>query len=515
MTPKGADLEATDLIEVSTIESGSYVTRSITGQELIDSIPPTTIEWGDIGGTLSNQTDLNTALNGKVPTTRTLTINGLAQDLSTDRSWTISTGLTVGTTPISSGTNGRFLFDDSGVLSETNGAFWDKVNGRFGIGTDIPLDRLHISTNGNNILRLSSNPINANIISFRDLDGTVQGGFLATGSTLSYGTYRSAQTNLTGGTGGIGLRTSNGANAHISFYCGNADADFSTERMRLVASTGNLLINTTTDAGFRLDVNGTARVQGNTTIVGTSLSSFSVSNGATAMIQTASSGIATSDFRFRLFNNGNTQTLDLYGSGDYDHQSRHAFRTNGTERMRIFSTGNVAINTTTDAGFRLDVNGTARVGDNLLLTNGIIATSSATTRLQGALNYFTHNRIASSGIHGFQISNYGSTASFWRYDQGTGDIEFGNSTAYGVTFFANNLARTKMWSSGQWTMGSATAYNASALVAMESTTTGFLPPRGSNAQMLAIASPAKGLIFFDNTNNKLNCYDGTTWQPCW
>jgi len=37
MTPKGADLESTDLIEVSTIESGSYVTKSITGQEIIDA----------------------------------------------------------------------------------------------------------------------------------------------------------------------------------------------------------------------------------------------------------------------------------------------------------------------------------------------------------------------------------------------------------------------------------------------------------------------------------------------
>ena len=36
MTPKGADIEATDLIEVSTIESGSYVTKSITGQEIIN-----------------------------------------------------------------------------------------------------------------------------------------------------------------------------------------------------------------------------------------------------------------------------------------------------------------------------------------------------------------------------------------------------------------------------------------------------------------------------------------------
>jgi len=38
MTPKGADLEATDLLEVSTLESGSYVTRSITGQEIIDAV---------------------------------------------------------------------------------------------------------------------------------------------------------------------------------------------------------------------------------------------------------------------------------------------------------------------------------------------------------------------------------------------------------------------------------------------------------------------------------------------
>ena len=38
MTPKGADLEATDLVEVSTIESGSYVTRSITGGELADGV---------------------------------------------------------------------------------------------------------------------------------------------------------------------------------------------------------------------------------------------------------------------------------------------------------------------------------------------------------------------------------------------------------------------------------------------------------------------------------------------
>jgi hypothetical protein len=46
MTPKGADIESTDLIEVSTIESGSYVTRSITGQEITDGII-------DVGGLMT------------------------------------------------------------------------------------------------------------------------------------------------------------------------------------------------------------------------------------------------------------------------------------------------------------------------------------------------------------------------------------------------------------------------------------------------------------------------------
>jgi hypothetical protein len=278
------------------------------------------------------------------------------------------------------------------------------------------------------------------------------------------------------------------------------------ERMRLT-SGGNLLINTTTDAGFRLDVNGTARVTSVTAGVG--------------LVSTWSVSASYARFGHNLFNGGTTFGFLQQQNGDcfinglsnfISASTNNIFETNGAERMRITSSGNVLIGTTTDAGFKLDVNGTARVSDNLLLTNGIIATSSATTRLQGALNYFTHNRIASSGIHGFQISNYGSTTSFWRYDAGTGDIEFGNSTAYGVTFFANNLARTKMWSSGQWTMGSATAYNASALVAMESTTTGFLPPRMTQTQRNAIASPAIGLEIYqtDATEGKY-IYKSSGW----
>jgi hypothetical protein len=53
--------------------------------------------------------------------------------------------------------------------------------------------------------------------------------------------------------------------------------------------------------------------------------------------------------------------------------------------------------------------------------------------------------------------------------------------------------------------------DASAIVNISSTTKGFLPPRMTNAQMVAIATPAAGLVVYDTTNNKLNVYDGTNW----
>jgi hypothetical protein len=51
----------------------------------------------------------------------------------------------------------------------------------------------------------------------------------------------------------------------------------------------------------------------------------------------------------------------------------------------------------------------------------------------------------------------------------------------------------------------------SALLAMTSTTEGFLPPRMTTTQKNAIATPATGLVVFDTTLGKL-CVFSTTWQ---
>jgi hypothetical protein len=83
-----------------------------------------------------------TAFNGKqaalgytpVPNTRTLTINGTALDLSADRSWTVSSGITVGTTTISSGTSGRIPFNNGGVYGEDSGITYSSANKRLTLG---------------------------------------------------------------------------------------------------------------------------------------------------------------------------------------------------------------------------------------------------------------------------------------------------------------------------------------------------------------------------------------------
>jgi hypothetical protein len=56
------------------------------------------------------------------------------------------------------------------------------------------------------------------------------------------------------------------------------------------------------------------------------------------------------------------------------------------------------------------------------------------------------------------------------------------------------------------------ANQASALLEVQSTTKGFLPPRMTTTQKNAIATPASGLIVYDETTNKLACYNGTTWN---
>jgi hypothetical protein len=103
--------------------------------------------------------------------------------------------------------------------------------GNVGIGTTTPASKLGVA--GDITLQLSGAAI-------RDINNN---------ALLSV----QSSNELWLGGGGVGFST--------IFYAGAA------ERMR-ITSAGNVLIGTATNAGYKLDVNGTARVQGNVTTNG-------------------------------------------------------------------------------------------------------------------------------------------------------------------------------------------------------------------------------------------------------
>jgi hypothetical protein len=267
-----------------------------------------------------------------------------------------------------------------------------------------------------------------------------------------------------GASGGVAIRTSNAANAHIRFYSGNADPDLSLEIARFVSNTGNLLINTTTDAGFKLDVNGTARVSGNTLL---DSGIIATSSGTTRLQSSlnffshqrlASSGA----FGFDIRNSAATQcalwTYDA-GSGNINFGGSTSagallLSTNNAERLRIFqTTGNIAINTTTDNGYKLEVNGTGRISSSLNVGgNGTTGTSLSA----GFIVQDSGNSVASSFVHcqGAQLSIFANPQGFAAggFEPSSGGLSSTNA----IAFMNGSTTRMKIPTTGNVLIGTTT-----------------------------------------------------------
>jgi hypothetical protein len=266
---KGSNLAAADLLEIAEFTGTGYISKSITGQELIDAIP--------------------------LP----------------------PSGITIGTTAITSGTVGRVLFEGTGnVVQESANLFWDNTNGRLGIGMSSPTVTLDAIGN-----------------EFK---------FAAT-------------------SGNINFYSTPGVNSHFNFINIRQDSDYifkqnrggilNTTSLVLKGNTGNVLINTTTDAGYRLDVNGTARVSG--------ILSLSSATGGYAYLQDTSVNSAynvislqNTSGAFAIISRTSTGG---YVAGHYGivqtsaASSYQRWFTSGVERMRMDATGNVGIGTSSPA----------------------------------------------------------------------------------------------------------------------------------------------------------------------
>lgn len=76
-----------------------------------------------------------------------------------------------------------------------------------------------------------------------------------------------------------------------------------------------------------------------------------------------------------------------------------------------------------------------------------------------------------------------------------------------------NIGATNSITSGTM-FGSVSAPNAAAAIEISSTTKGLLLPRMTTTQRNAITAVA-GLVIFNTTTTKMECYDGATWQVAW
>jgi hypothetical protein len=506
------------------------------------------------------------SIAGLVPDTRTITINGTTQDLSANRTFS------VGTFNLPSLTSGSVLFSNGTTIAQDNAnLFWDDTNNRLGIGTATPASRLEV--NGNITIPYDETAFmigNNNDVGIVKKIGAQ--GFYAFGSAFDFVVAQSNTTNIfpsnaftprlsIGATDGI-LRNGNGILAGNAFGVDNygievrnelamvkksgggafiaypANRDFfiaqSTansvaasntfnRRLTINQSSGNVLINTTTDAGYRLDVNGSVRATGSISAAagvgrGTLLNQTLVATANNDVLvgldiqSTFTLGAFTGVSRFPLrirnaANDGSVFGISSDGvvrwgnriesgnttgqlSWDTDLVFINAalnlgFRTGGTDRMRIFSTGNVGIGTTTDIGFRLDVNGTARVTGNITGNAAITAATQVTAGLT------TNNNGARYILNGASLSKNWQIANNWNVG---GAFEITSSTtAGGSTFTTPNFVIAG--ATGNVLIGTTTDV-ASSILTLASTTKGFLPPRMTNAQRLAIASPAVGLIVY-------------------
>jgi len=168
------------------------------------------------------------------------------------------------------------------------------------------------------------------------------------------------------------------------------------------------------------------------------------------------------------------------------------FRTNNTNSMRLVtSTNRLLVNTTTDAGYQLDVNGSIRTGSVLVTTGRVECVLTTQDLGQAALPWRTcfASTISSGGssttltlganLHGIQISSSG---------------------------LSTGVAVLRDYNSG--------ANSNTVLFSMDSTTRGVRFPRMTTAQRTAISSPPAGLMVYDTDLNHICFYD-TSGAPGW
>jgi len=422
---------------------------------------------------------------------------------------------------ITSATAGSALFaGTSGVLAQDNANyFWDNTNKRLGIGTATPAHRLDVvggetrlfprgAVNGSFIFTNTDvyNKLNMNnAYNIIQQTNATAGGWLDIASAADLYIGAGTGKNLY-----LGYDIENGRSSNVTIGATTAAAASAILDVR--STTKGLLIPRMTTTQRDAIATPATGLQ----VYNTTTNTNDVYNG-TAWVSLASGNIYTADGSL-----SSARTLTL---------NSQPLTFAGTTSSRFFANGNVGIGTTTDGGFKFNVNGTARVQGLLTLQNAYTIGNSFNTERIGVTSSNSSNSfidlypssVTGGSDVGFTVWSKGSTSNItnyeileFRYDNtnrrySMNSIAGGSGSVLPIALYTGgNTNQLNLFTSGNVGIGTTTDV-ASSKLTITSTTQGVLFPRMTTAQKTAIASPAAGLQVYDSTLNQMSYYNGTTW----
>jgi hypothetical protein len=202
---------------------------------------------------------------------------------------------------------------------------------------------------------------------------------------------------------------------------------------------GNLLLGTTTDAGFRLDVNGTGRFSNNLFVEDNKIFGLRPS--------TAEYSIQYRDLDFRLIGSSDSGTQRLFSFGYYTSNN-------------IAGTWNskATINSYTGAA---TFSGTITATElNLSTSNGVVGNINSTNANGGYLTWQTSGTTIADIGTAQQIFGSGGNGTFGINARGARDLAFGS----------NNTERMRITSGGRVNIGNDTTTNSTYVLSINSST---------------------------------------------
>lgn len=207
----------------------------------------------------------------------TLTINGVTFDLSTSRTWNISTGIS------GSGAAGQVTYwTGASAVSGSNNLFWDNTNSRLGIGTNVPAFNLSIkSSTSVSTIHNQNNSTGGQYFITAGADSS----YITGGASFNGTNWVAQATNaVLFGTFAGDVRIY----ANKSLTSGNIFTP--SERFTIFGSTGNVAVNSTTDLSVRFGVVGDTllRGSGNTSATSALAVQNSDSNNLMAFVNSGS-----------------------------------------------------------------------------------------------------------------------------------------------------------------------------------------------------------------------------------